>query len=223
MKAKQRGRPTKPAKPGEKATLSLRVTPDLKQRLEAAGALEGRNLSEEAERRLDASFRGADMLDQALDLGFGTAAVGLILLLARTMRVVGQGAAFVTPSRHGGDDWLSSPYAFEQVSRAIEATLEAIRPEGDVTPPRPPEWAAPGPTTAKKMEAWGTHGAQQMLAAVVGRTEDYKPQAGDFANELADPFVQWVLPVRARLGPAVVGRIKDRIAACKRMRTLSEF
>ena len=114
----------------------------------------------------------------------------------------------------GGDDWVNSPYAFEQVSRAIAAMLEAVRPEGDVTPPPPPDWA-PGPATAEKLRTWGDYGAQQILAAVVGRTENYKPQAGDFVNEQDDPSMQWVLPVRERLGPVVIERIKKRIAASK--------
>ena len=98
--------------------------------------------------------------------------------------------------------------------RAIAAMLEAVRPEGDVTPPPPPDWA-PGPATAEKLRTWGDYGAQQILAAVVGRTENYKPQEGDFVNEQDDPSMQWVLPVRERLGPVVIERIKKRIAASK--------
>ena len=39
----------------------------------------------------------------------------------------------------------------------------------------------------------------------------------DFVDEQDDPSMQWVLPVRERLGPAVIGRIKNRhrIAAPK--------
>ena len=96
VKARQRGRPTKPAREGENTTLSLRVTPDLKRRLESAGSLAGRNLSEEAERRLDFSFRSEDMLEQAFDLALDRPGAGLIMALVRVMRDVARGAAFVT-------------------------------------------------------------------------------------------------------------------------------
>ena len=76
--------------------------------------------------------------------------------------------------------------------------------------PLPPDWA-PGSETAKKLRTWGDYGAQLILAALVGRTENFKPQAGDFVHEQDDPSMQWV----GRLGPAVIGRIKKRIAASK--------
>ena len=34
-------------------------------------------------------------------------------------------------------------------------------------------------------------------------------------NEQDDPSMQWVFPVRERLGPVVIERIKKRIAASK--------
>ena len=100
------------------------------------------------------------------------------MVLVRVLRDVASGAAFVTSGRHGrGDDWVSSPYAFQQVSRAIATLLEAVRPEGDVTPPPASVWA-----TAEKLQTWGDYAARQNLAAVVGRTEHYQPQAGDFVT-----------------------------------------
>jgi hypothetical protein len=78
---KQAGRPTREAKPREKSTLSLRVTPTLKTRLDDAGKQKGRNLSQEAELRLENSFRDADAFDQVMTLLYGpTLAVALVIV-----------------------------------------------------------------------------------------------------------------------------------------------
>jgi hypothetical protein len=66
------GRPTAPAKQGEKTTLSLRVTPEMKRRLDDAATSSGRNLSQETEIRLEFSFRDEGMLREALVLAYGS-------------------------------------------------------------------------------------------------------------------------------------------------------
>ena len=55
--AKRMGRPTKKPKAGERVSLGLRVTADMKKRLDAAAASSGRSQSQEAEMRLERSFR----------------------------------------------------------------------------------------------------------------------------------------------------------------------
>jgi hypothetical protein len=53
---KRIGRPTKAPKPGERVSLGLRVTPEMKQRLEQAAVRKGRSLSQEVELRLERSL-----------------------------------------------------------------------------------------------------------------------------------------------------------------------
>lgn len=53
---KKIGRPTKPAAEGARASLGLRVTSDLKSKLDAAAEASGRSQSQEAEFRLERSF-----------------------------------------------------------------------------------------------------------------------------------------------------------------------
>ena len=53
---KRIGRPTKPPKAGERVPLGLRVTPEMKKRLERAAIRKGRSLSQEAEMRLERSL-----------------------------------------------------------------------------------------------------------------------------------------------------------------------
>jgi hypothetical protein len=62
FRKKRIGRPTKPPKPGERVSLGLRVTPQMKQRLERAAIRKGRSLSQEAEYRLEASLDSDDHL-----------------------------------------------------------------------------------------------------------------------------------------------------------------
>jgi hypothetical protein len=205
---KRPGRPTKPARQGEKTTLSLRVDSELKQRLEDAGSSSGRNLSDEASRRLEGSFQAQDMLYQALDIALGRDGAAVVQLLARALADVGHGASFASTRRSGNENWLTDPYVYNQIVTAIVAVLEAMRPEDDATPPPSPAWA---PDVAQKLHTLGTYGANRLLKAVVGRGEDSRPQAGD-VNERDSPIAQWAAPVRERLGPVVVDRIRKNIA-----------
>jgi len=56
-KRKRRGRPTKPPKAGvRRVTLGLRVSADLKRKLDKDAVKAGRSLSQEAEARLEKSY-----------------------------------------------------------------------------------------------------------------------------------------------------------------------
>jgi hypothetical protein len=58
------GRPIEPARPGERVTLTIRVSPDIKGKLEAEANKAARSLSQEAERRIENSFNAEDMMVQ---------------------------------------------------------------------------------------------------------------------------------------------------------------
>lgn len=60
------GRPTKQPAPGKRASLGLKVTADIKRRLDAAARANGRTQSQEAEVRLEQSFRDEYLLQQIL-------------------------------------------------------------------------------------------------------------------------------------------------------------
>lgn len=53
---KRMGRPTKPPVPGERVPLGLRVTAEIRTKLEEAAVKSGRSLSQEAEIRIEATF-----------------------------------------------------------------------------------------------------------------------------------------------------------------------
>jgi predicted transcriptional regulator len=56
----------------------LRVTPELKQRLDAAAEASGRSQSQEAEFRLERSFDRTDLLAEVLTLAYGEEAAALL-------------------------------------------------------------------------------------------------------------------------------------------------
>ena len=68
-----------PAIPGERCAMSLRVTAEMKEELEAAAVKSGRSLSQEAELRLALSFKN-DWLLKALRKGLREEAIKLAAL-----------------------------------------------------------------------------------------------------------------------------------------------
>jgi hypothetical protein len=64
---KRIGRPTKAPQPGKKVSLGLKVTAEIKNRLDAAARASGRTQSQEAERRLEGSFEHESRLTHISD------------------------------------------------------------------------------------------------------------------------------------------------------------
>jgi hypothetical protein len=120
---RQAGRPTTIAREGEKTTLSLRVTPTLKRRLDEEGKEDGRNLSQEAERRLEKSFDDEDALTRAAQLAFGPNA-GLAFLSAEVAKAI---------SPHA--EWIDDEIALVGVARALVHALRQLRSPADARIP----------------------------------------------------------------------------------------
>lgn len=83
--AKRMGRPTKKPKAGDRVSLGLRVTADMKKRLDAAAALSGRSQSQEAEMRIERSFDRQDLLPEVISLAYGEPMARLLLAMATAM------------------------------------------------------------------------------------------------------------------------------------------
>jgi hypothetical protein len=72
MQTKKIGAPPKrDPKPGERFQIGVRVTPELKRRLDAAAEQSGRSQSQEAELRLERSFDRTDLLTEVMTLAYG--------------------------------------------------------------------------------------------------------------------------------------------------------
>ena len=128
-KTGQRGRPTKPAKEGEKTTLSLRVTPELKRRLDVAATQSGRNLSQEAEHRLELTIENERAIQQALEFAYGPRVAGLALFLARVMQVTSNRCEYLLKGTAvAACPWHDVPEAFQKVVDNVNLTLMVFRP-----------------------------------------------------------------------------------------------
>src|SRR5437867_3040690 len=103
MKEKKRmGRPVKPPEPGKRISLGLKVTPEIKDKIDRAARENGRTQSQEAELRLEQSFHAQRLLNQVLELAYGKALAGLIRAIAEQMRRTGSRAGLEYYSR---SDW----------------------------------------------------------------------------------------------------------------------
>jgi hypothetical protein len=74
----------------------------LKTRLDDAGKKQGRNLSQEAELRLENSFRDADALDQAMTLAYGPTLAVALATIGRAVLEISRFAPFP-------QSWLDRP------------------------------------------------------------------------------------------------------------------
>src|SRR5262245_29630464 len=77
--------PKRKPKPGERFQIGVRVTPEMKHRLEGAAESSGRSLSQEAELRLERSFDREDLVGDVLSAAYGEEMAGLLALVASAM------------------------------------------------------------------------------------------------------------------------------------------
>jgi len=131
------GRPrTRGISEGERVSLGLRVTADLKKKLDQAMAASGRSQRQEAEFRIELSFAEQRSLLEALDLAFGRELAWLMLWVGEAMKDSGRLAGLIaTGTLEGSQNWFDNPYAFAQAVKSAKTILEAITPTGDPTAP----------------------------------------------------------------------------------------
>ena len=68
--------------------LSLRVTPEVRSRLEEQANQSGRSISQEAEFRLEQSFKREDLLPDVLALAYGEPLAGFLMALGETIKIM---------------------------------------------------------------------------------------------------------------------------------------
>jgi hypothetical protein len=129
------GRKPLPATQGKRASLGLKVTPKIKNQLDAAAKANGRTQSQEAEARLEHSFATERLMVDALVLVYGRQLAGLLLEAGDLVSEVGRSVAFsATHTLDGAENWLSHPLAYDQAIKALTAVLHAFRPTGEIVP-----------------------------------------------------------------------------------------
>ena len=183
------GRPGRPRTVGERVPLGLRVTPELKAKLDSAAKVSGRSQSQEAELRLEQSLKSDEGFYKALDLAYGRELTAVVLTLARTLHFTGTRTAFVSKfTEEGIEKWMSNPYAFDQAIRAANVVLEAFRPEGQVEVPTHIAMDFSGLTTP--LEKLGDDLGKNVLAAIGKPPQEREEWARPIAERLAKSDVK---------------------------------
>jgi hypothetical protein len=119
MMAKRRGRPTK--KPTQaRVSLGLRVTADIKQRLDGAAVASGRSQSQEAETRIGRSFADEDVITAALG---GAELRDLALMMVATFAHGGKAAAASEGKSIKASDWLRDQESYRAAVTDVAAML----------------------------------------------------------------------------------------------------
>lgn len=107
---KRLGRPPKAPTPGKRVALGLKVTSEIKQRLDEEARKSGRTQSQQAELMIERSF--------AEERGFGSPEMRrLAYLMATAFAAAGQRDAA------GKSDWIADPYTY---SAGVAGVLDAL-------------------------------------------------------------------------------------------------
>lgn len=129
---KRTGRPTKQPEPATRVSLGLKVTADLKMKIEAAALASGRTQSQEVELRVEKSFHNQALLNEILDTVFGKPLAAALLTIGRAMELAGQHAAFSgSGTLEGAAAWFDDAAGFDQAAQAAYRVLGRLRPPGD--------------------------------------------------------------------------------------------
>lgn len=136
--AKNRGgRPRKAkAKPGDRIQLGVRVTNEIKARLDGAAKDSGRSLSQEAEFRIERSFERENLLYETFEIAYGRQLAGLLMAAAGAMQyamtvygmathIPGQSTGPVRPQSEG---LLRDPAVYQAASDALQTILKEFAP-----------------------------------------------------------------------------------------------
>ncbi len=192
----QIGRPTTPGKAGQKSTLSIRATGQLKDKINNAAKANDRSLSQEAELRLERSFHNQALVNEVLEAMFGKPLAATLLTIGRTMDHTGRTRAFhETGTLEGSSTWFDHPGAFDQAVQGATHVLERLRPSGDPKATRLPK-SLPK-RVRESLAALGIGLANGCFEALTG-------------NPVTRADGEWAVPLRDTLGPRVDRATRQR-------------
>src|ERR1051325_1710497 len=125
------------AKDQRRIPLSMRITPQLRERLVAQAGANGRSITQEAEFRLEQSFQEDKRIPEIMNRIYGRQLAGFLMLIGAVLHDAGRFMGFQsTFTIEGADNWMDLPYPFGQAEKALNLMIEAIRPAGDPGPPK---------------------------------------------------------------------------------------
>ena len=188
-------KPARVALPGQRVSLGLKVSAEIKNRLDAAAKQQGATQSQEAEGRLEQTFRAEDRIENNLDFAFGRAMTGITLGLGYLLPVVGylsireKGGSLLSARLHNLPlaEWEPNIAAGEEVAAAADLFIRTLMPGNG-----PPD------LTGDRVAA---REVRRFLTAVVS------------PEMLADDphVIEMAARVRERLTDDVLGRIRLRL------------
>jgi hypothetical protein len=183
------GRPTNAPPPGKRVSLGLKVTAEIKQRLDKAARETGRTQSQEAEVRLEQSFRSEDLLPQILDLVYGRETAGLLMTIGECIKDAAPIFCFLNGGGLSAADWMQRRWTYNQLREAIQVILEVLEPPGTDVLQTPAELVGEIPTEMRLIR--GQHWARGTLRGLLG------PDDSEGSLEMR------MAPARERLAHAV--------------------
>lgn len=166
----------KPAKRSKKSdVINFRITPETKAALDKAAEDHGRTRSAEAEFQLQ----------RALSVMGSGRTFGLMMLIGGTID------SLTRMRTKNPDAWSDDPVLFDQVTRAVAACFELLRPKGELA-------------QAEQLEAENVRRAEFAVAATVREIQTVDPSI-PFAK--LTPHQRWLALLAEELGPLAEDRM----------------
>jgi hypothetical protein len=191
---------SRPSVPDQKTTISVRVSGTLKDQLVAATAKNDRSQSQEAEIRLEMSFREEAFAERALELRYGPRLAAVLTMIGDLMHQTGRIIGFqVSGTLEGADNWVEDPTAFDAAGQAAIVALAGVAPAGDVKYPKIGTPPGIGVDLDQALTQTGASFALGLLQAIADPDSAVSSGALEKASEL-----------RPRLGSLANGIPSDR-------------
>ena len=178
---------------------SIRISADMKARLQASAQEHKKKLNGEIHSRLERSLSriSTDVMSDAFG---GNRTFFFMMLLAQVVTSIEAVTQPVVPSKRENGKWLNDPFIFAKVREGFEEVLDQIQPKGKETPP-------------EKMLMPSEHvGAANALGTLDGLrlADDASPRDKiddhGVSHKYSDQLKRFPL-IKAALGPEVISRI----------------
>jgi hypothetical protein len=211
-------------KKSDTVDIKIRMKEPLREAIERSAKERGVSMNFEMTDRLDRSFLIENhdrlLVADVLELAFGPKLGAFLLMMGQyadfgAQVAVWKNAGDIGATRH----WTEEPYAFEQMVRAFTEILEAVRPDGEATPPKPFRWSgenlADNPLPENEW-AWMRYDIRRNTENVGLRTGETCAKyvlSSVLEKTPTDPAPdeRWRISAARMLGPEILKRIESRM------------
>jgi hypothetical protein len=139
--------PGRRPKDQKRVPLSVRITPEMRDKLVSTAKGNGRSITQEVELLLEQALSDKRRITDILELAYGPWIAGLLIGLGYVMKEAGRVAHLRKAMGHVSiaargpaalleelENWPADPHAFNQAVKAAITLFEAVRPEGEFEP-----------------------------------------------------------------------------------------